>query len=109
MTPLDYRNTTWELVRAQLLGRRLAVYGELARLGPCTTRQLAQLSGMEILAVRPRITELLQLGFADMVQPADPQHPGKEGVYIAIPEAAALQAFLARQAEAASGQLALKL
>ena len=35
--------------------------------------------------------------------------PGKEGQYYAIAEAEALQAFLARQSAAATGQLALKI
>ena len=109
MKPIDHRNTTWQAVREHLAGRRLAVYAELARLGPCTTRELAFRSGMDILTVRPRVTELLELGFAGMVTPDDPAKPGKEGQYYAIAEAEALQAFLARQSAAATGQLALKI
>lgn len=109
MKAIDHRNTTWAAVRENLSGRRLAVYSELARLGPCTTRDLAFKSGMDILTVRPRVTELLQLGFADMVAPVDPLKPGHEGVYFALSEEAALQIFRERQAATTSGQLPLKL
>ncbi len=109
MKPIDHRNATWNEVRENLAGRRLAVYSELARLGPCTTQDLAALSGMDILTVRPRVTELVQLGFAVLIPPANREKPGREGIYKALPEEQALQVFRARQAEAASGQLNLKL
>lgn len=109
MKPIDHRNITWAEVREQLAGRRLAVYAELARLGPCTTRELAQRSGMDILTVRPRITELVQLGFAVLVPPVDPEKPGHEGTYETVPEEVALTTFLTRSAELRDSQLSLKI
>jgi hypothetical protein len=109
MKPTDYRNDTWNKVRENLAGRRLAVYAELSRLGPCTTRELAEQSGMDLLTIRPRVTELVQLGFAVLLPPSDPQKPGHEGTYEARTEEQALNTFLTRVAEAASGQLFLKI
>ncbi len=109
MKPIDHRNATWAEICDHLAGRRLAVYSELARLGPCTTRELAFRSGMDILTVRPRVTELYQLGFAVLVQPENPKKPGNEGVYEALSAEQALQVFEQRWAEARSGQLILKL
>lgn len=109
MKPIDYRNTTWQEVREQLAGRRLAVYAELSLRGPCTTRELAQRSGMDLLTVRPRVTELVQLGFAVCLPPEDAEKPGHEGRYKTVPEEVALTTFLTRSAELKDPQLALKL
>ncbi len=106
MTPLDYRNTNWLAVRAHLAGRRQVVYEALRNHGPCTTRELAQRSGLDILTVRPRVTELVQLDFATCL---NLEAPGREGIYRAEKEAFALAAFLARQAEAKGKQLPLRL
>lgn len=109
MKPVYFRNATFEDIKAQLSGRRMAVYAQLAEHGPCTTRELARRSGIDILAVRPRVTELVQLGFASCVPPVKPDAPGKEGWYQAEPEAFALGVFLSRESAASSGQLSLKL
>lgn len=107
MRSIDYRNATWASLQDDLAGRRLAVYAELARLGPCTTRELAERSGMDILTVRPRVTELLQLGFA--VEEPEAEGSKREGRYRALSIDEALTIFQARQAECLSGQLDLKL
>lgn len=109
MKPIDFRNITWAEVREHLAGRRLAVHAALCQHGPCTTRELATRSEMDILVVRPRVTELVQLGFAELVPPVDPEKPGHEGVYQAIPEAEALMLFLTRSENARDPQLPLKL
>jgi predicted transcriptional regulator len=63
-----YRQMAWEDVQARLVDDRLAVYLALQMWGPCTTRQLARLMDRDILSVRPRVTELLQMGFAVEVE-----------------------------------------
>ena len=50
----------------------------LRRYGPCTTRALAWSSGIDILTIRPRITDLMHVG---MVRTAG--HDGREGIYAA--------------------------
>jgi hypothetical protein len=65
MKPTDYRDMTWEEVKEHLVEDRLRVYHGLQMWGPCTTRQLAGLIGMDLLTVRPRMTELCQMDFAE--------------------------------------------
>jgi hypothetical protein len=64
---------------------------------------------MDILVVRPRVTELVQLGFAALVPPVDPEKPGHEGTYESVPEDVALTTFLTRSAELRDSQLSLKI
>jgi predicted transcriptional regulator len=64
MTPTVYRDMTWEEIKGRLADERLRVYHALQTWGPCTTRQLAKLMDRDILTVRPRVTELCQMGFA---------------------------------------------
>lgn len=108
MRSIDYRNATWQSLQAELVGRRLAVYAELARLGPCTTRELAARSGMDILTVRPRVTELLQLGYVIEMPEQEGDRP-REGCYRALSTDEALEVFRQRQAACLTGQLSLKL
>jgi hypothetical protein len=94
MKPIEYRNAAWAEIEKLVEGRRRLVWQNLIDHGPCTTRQLAFATGMDILAVRPRITELCQLGLvrlADDVAPAvqsqEQDAPGRrssEGVYEAV-------------------------
>jgi hypothetical protein len=49
--------------------------------GPCTTAELAEESGLNILRVRPRVTELVQLGLARL---AAVQVKKTEGRYEAV-------------------------
>jgi hypothetical protein len=62
MKPTDIRNENFTHLRDGHDERRAAVLRSLARYGPCTTRELATQSGLDILSVRPRVTELLQVG-----------------------------------------------
>lgn len=82
------RDLTWADVRSRVHGQREAVYKGWLMHGPCTTRELAQRLGMEILSVRPRTTELCELG---LVQAVDLR--GHEGVYAAIDFETARQSF----------------
>lgn len=103
MKPIDFRNETYETIAARLVSDRAACLAALRACGPCTTRQLAAHMGRDILNVRPRITELCQLGF---VQPVDTA-PAREGTYRAIPEAEARRHIQARIAATRNPQLDL--
>lgn len=80
MTPADYSRRSWEAIAGRLTGLREAVYDALLRYGPCTTAELAARMGRSILTVRPRVTELVQLGFAELVG----DERGAAGRYAAV-------------------------
>ena len=118
MRPIDYRNETWESIKRRIAGDRLRVYEAWIKHGPCTTEELYARSGIRILSLRPRTTELLQLGLVVLV-PAElragsaaghdrPKNSG--GVYRAVPIAMAelLFAELKRRARSCE-QMFLKL
>lgn len=94
MSPVDYRNTTFAEIKGRLHGDRLTVLEALQLHGPTTTRSLANTMEWEIYSVRPRVTELVQLGLAEIV-PDGQGRPAREGVYRALstPEAEALFYF----------------
>lgn len=105
MKPVDIRNENWEGLRERVAGLRLIVWQALRQHGPCTTRALAAAAGIDILTVRPRVTELVQLGFADLLE-----ERGGEGVYAAVREETARQRFEGRKGLATrQTQLALPL
>lgn len=72
MKPIDFRNTTFAELQSRITGQRAAATKAWAGHGPGTTAQVAERSGMSVLNLRPRTTELVQLGFVclDAVQPA---------------------------------------
>jgi hypothetical protein len=76
MIATDFRDETWSLVRQRLQGRMASVYSAWFVHGPATTRQLAELSGIDILNVRPRTTDLCDIGLVMVVG-----GEGGEGVY----------------------------
>lgn len=105
MSPIDLRNATFRDITARLVNLRASIYEALIDHGPCTTRQLARDCGIDLLTVRPRVTELYQLGLAVLVE--SDHH---EGIYRALTLAEAEAAFDARQAELSGGsQLSLSL
>lgn len=104
MKPADYRNATFQDIRRQLVHLRLSVWEALALHGPCTTRELAKDCGLDLLTVRPRVTELVQLGFAECV---NEDQAGHEGIYKALTTAEAEAIFDRRKLEAADQQLTL--
>lgn len=67
MEPIDFRNATFRDLTKRLTGQRKAVLEAWRRHGPCTTEDLAERSGISILSLRPRTTELYQLGFLVVV------------------------------------------
>ena len=90
MKAIDYRNHTWEHVRGHLSGLRMQVYTAFVHHGPGTTREISAKSGISILTLRPRTTELLQLGFIEILGGDD---TGREAIYISVPESLAQSRF----------------
>ena len=78
MTTIDFRNETFASIQNRISGSRAAVLTAWTTFGPCTTEQLAERSRISILSLRPRTTELVQLGFVCL---ADDQVSGLEGTY----------------------------
>lgn len=62
MTPADIRNDTHATKRDGHAHNRGLVLDAMRRHGACDTRTLAHQMGWDVLAVRPRVTELLQAG-----------------------------------------------
>jgi alkylhydroperoxidase/carboxymuconolactone decarboxylase family protein YurZ len=82
MIPVNLRAETWANIQQRLIEGRMQVYSLYQRFGPCTTRELSERGGedLSIFTIRPRTTELIQLGLVAMVGRKDCQ-----GVYAAIP------------------------
>lgn len=106
MKPIDYRNETWADIQARLDLMRETVYRGYQIHGACTTRELADKMGLERDTVRPRNTELVELGYVEL---AYPDLPGRAGVYQAVPLAVAIARFNQKKAEALQQQLPLNL
>ena len=80
MTPRDISNENWRNIQEKLQGLREQVYRGMLAVGPQTTCALSELIDIPLLTVRPRVTELCELGLA---QPAG--RAGRHGLYRAIP------------------------
>lgn len=95
MEPIDFRNTTFDALKDRLQAMMLTVLAALRQHGPATTQELADKSGLNVLNVRPRVTDLVNLGFAELVadkmqiQAARLRGYSKGGVYRALTEAEA--------------------
>ncbi len=121
MKPIDYRNANWQDIRDSVSGLREAVWRAFAEWGPGTTRCISQKSGIDILTLRPRATELYQLGFlkcaednagkppSTTVQPPSTNVNPHEGTYAACTADEALATFHARVKAARDPQLELTL
>lgn len=98
MKPVDFRNATFDSLAALITGQRQRVFDAWGKHGPCTTRDLAARSGIDLLNVRPRTNELVLLGFVRLHE----RQPTKgEGTYrVATPEE--FRAHLAQHTEAAT-------
>jgi len=77
-TTAAIRQANWDALQPRLQGDRQRVYDAWLMWGPCTTRQLAEQTNMDILSLRPRTTELFQLGLLVL------ECGGREGVYRAL-------------------------
>ncbi len=106
MTPIDYRNETFASLEGRLRGQRAAVLAAWREHGPCTTEELAERAGMSILTLRPRTTELVQMGF---VRLSGDERSTKGGTYRAASYAETLDHFHTNRREAMDPQLHLEL
>lgn len=88
MKAIDFRNATFNQVLNKMRGKREQVYDALKAYGPCTTEHLSAESGLSLLTLRPRMTELCQLGLAKCVG-----GKGGEGIYEAVPVEEAKRSF----------------
>jgi hypothetical protein len=84
MKPIDFRMATFDDLQLRIAGGRAEVLAAWRKHGTCTTQELAELSGISILTLRPRTTELFQLGFVCL---ADHQPAKGEGIYRARTDA----------------------
>lgn len=80
MRALDYRNATYHDLLQSLSGKREETLRAWRTHGPCTTEALAERSGLSILSLRPRTTELCQMGFVVLADP-DAEATTKGAVY----------------------------
>lgn len=62
MKPTDCRDKTFHTIQGDLSGRLAQVYQAWLDAGPATTRELSNRSGIDILNVRPRTTDLVNMG-----------------------------------------------
>ncbi len=76
MKPVDIRNESFESLRARLDENRARVHTAWLEHGPATTRQLADKSRIDLLTLRPRTTELYQIGAIALLE-----QEGHEGIY----------------------------
>lgn len=112
MKPIDYRNATFAELQGRISGQREVTLQAWQQHGPCTTEQLAEKSGLSILTLRPRTTELYQMGFIRVVGDgpcADGHRPAKGGMYRACTPNETAAHFAAQRRIAVSGQGELEL
>ncbi len=88
MNPTECRDITWTEMQGRIVGLRADMHEGLRMHGPCTTRQLAERMRRDILSVRPRVTELCELGFAECTG-----REGGEGIYRAYDYSEAARRF----------------
>lgn len=108
MKAIDYRDCTFRDIQARLHGDRASVLEALQLHGPATTRDLARAMEWDILSVRPRVTELVQLGLAELVPEPDGR-TCREGSYRALSTSEAEALFYWRQRAAQDPQTELNL
>jgi hypothetical protein len=82
MKAVDYRNETWASIRGRIVEDMERVYQAYVKHGPGTTRETAAKAGISLWTFRPRNTDLVKLGFLEVMEG---RGNGKDGVYIAIP------------------------
>lgn len=100
----DYRDATFESLKARLTNLRMQVYQAFLDYGPGTTKEIADRSGLSLLTLRPRTTELLGLGFVELIG-----GHGHEGIYKARSMAEVEAFHSARIRNLADTQLAFAL
>jgi hypothetical protein len=85
MKPVDFRNATLADLQGRLVSLRAEALTAWLKYGPGTTAEIAQRSGISILTLRPRTTELAELGFVRLAERlravSSAAASGHEGVY----------------------------
>ena len=83
--PAEIKRLNWDQLRSRVSGLRERVYLWLLDKQPeyFTTQAIADALEINLLTVRPRVTELVQLGFVRCVG----RNWQKEGLYEAVPVA----------------------
>lgn len=76
MKPADLRNANWTEVQQHVTEDMRRVHAAWRDHGPGTTRQIAAKSGISLLTLRPRTTDLYQLGMVECTS-----RTGNEGIY----------------------------
>jgi DNA-binding transcriptional regulator YhcF (GntR family) len=120
MKPVDYRNETFDQVKGRMDATRAALYNAMLADGRAlTTREIAALTGVDLLTVRPRVTELVQMGFVECEsrityfgfnpQSAIPNPQSREGRYRALSHFEALRVYEGRARIARDPQLQMVL
>ena len=101
MKPVDFRNATFDSLAGFITGQRERVFHAWGAHGPCTTEHLAQASGISILTLRPRTTELYQLGFSVLAAVNREIAASPRGALYRVATPEEFAAFLAEQRAAA--------
>jgi hypothetical protein len=97
MKPTDLRNANWREVLTHVTEDMARVHNAWLQHGPGTTREVAELSHIPLLTLRPRTSELYALGLVDMIDSTAENH-STAGVYrhCAHAEAEASRAWVTR-------------
>lgn len=95
MNSTDSRDLTWQEIQGSLHGAREQIHSWLLKQGPATTTQISEALRMNLLAVRPRVSELCAWGFAECVGRGH-----REGIYSAITTGEAHRRHEASRSEA---------
>lgn len=104
ITTTDIKLDNWQAVQAHLTSHRLAVYTALSHRGESTSRKLANYMDEDVLTIRPRLTELMQLGFVILTGKV-----GHEGTYRACSQDEAKRNWDQAQAQLKNPQKELSL
>ncbi len=88
-----------------LKGLRAQVHADLTVKGPSTTQALADFMGYSVLTIRPRVTELIEIGLAERV---GRQEGTGSGIYAAISQEEAQRRFHAKAAQEAAAYAATR-
>ncbi len=83
MQPIDFSRITFAELQATLNESRTRVHRAWLAHGPGTTREIAQKAQIDILSLRPRSTELYELGLIELLslKPSDASNYSHQGIY----------------------------
>lgn len=113
MKPIDLRNETFESLQRLIPADLRAVLDGYKKHGPCTTEELSTLTGIGLLTVRPRTTNLCDLGLVLLDEPETLRRKQEEhircGVYRAATDAEVRAALDAAKRPATEDQTLMKV